>query len=265
MKKVLLVIIILFTVSVLTAHEFWIQPDRFMYEAGETINLRFWVGENFEGENWKGNAQSAALIELRQNKIEDVLTSNLGENEGDSLEISLHDEGTAMFIMQTNNKFISLNAPEFMAYLQDDGLNNAIAYRASHMEIDSSGKENYQRCVKTIIQVGDELSACCLKATKLPLDIIPLKNPYDPELGDSLKFLVKFKGEPLKGLLIKIWHRNNNLTEKTERSTDATGIISIPIEKTGKWMVSTVNMIRTDEIPAQWQSYWGSCTWGYYR
>lgn len=214
MKKFLLVIMVLLPAGLLTAHEFWIQPDRFMYEAGETINLRFWVGENFEGGNWKGNGQSAALIEIRQNKIDDLLTSNLGDHEGDSLEVSLHDEGTAMVIMQTNDKF----------------------------------------CGKTIIQVGDELSGCCLKSTNLPLDIIPLENPYDPELGDSLKFLVKFNRVPLQGQLIEIWHRENNHTEKMERSTDASGIITIPVEKSGKWMVCI-----------QAESYWGSCTWGYYR
>ena len=216
MRKFLLVMMLLLPVGVLTAHEFWIQPDRFLYEAGETINLRFWVGENFEGENWKGNGQSAELIEIRQNKIDDLLTSNLGENEGDSLEVSLHDEGTAMVIMQT--------------------------------------REINQRCGKTIIQVGDELSGCCLKATQLPLDIIPLKNPYDPELGDSLKFLVKFNKVPLEGQLVKIWHRENNHTAEMERTSDSSGIITFPVEKSGKWMVSS-----------QWQSYWGSCTWGYYR
>jgi uncharacterized GH25 family protein len=225
MKKFLLLILVLLPAGILTAHEFWIQPDRFIYEAGETINLRFWIGENFEGENWKGNGQSAKLIEIRQNKIDDLLTSNLGDFEGDSLELSLHDEGTAVLIMQTQS----------------------------------------QQCVKTIIQVGDELSASCLKPTKLPLDIIPLENPYDPELEDSLKFLVKFNGAPLKGQMVQIWHRENNHMEEMERSTDSSGIISVPLEKSGKWMLSTVNMIRTTEIPTREQSFWGSCTWGYYR
>lgn len=214
MRKFFLVLMVMLPAGILTAHEFWIQPDRFIYEAGETINLRFWVGENFEGGNWKGNRQSAEMIEIRQNKIADLLTSNLGENEGDSLEVSLHDEGTAMILMQTQS----------------------------------------QQSVKTIIQVGEELSVCCLKSTKLPLDIIPLKNPYDPELGDSLRFMVKFNGGPLKEQLVKIWHRNNNHTMEMERSTDSSGIISVPVEKSGKWMVST-----------QSQNYWGSCTWGYYR
>lgn len=225
MRKFLLVLLVLLPAGILTAHEFWIQPDRFIYEAGETINLRFWVGENFEGGNWKGNRQSAERIEIQQNKLDDLLTSNLGENEGDSLEVSLHDEGTAMILMQTNNK----------------------------------------SCVKTIIQVGDELSGCCLKATQLPLDIIPLRNPYDPELGDSLKFLVKCNGLPLKGQLMNLWHRENNHTKKMECSTDSSGTITVPVEKSGKWMLSTVNMIRTTEIPDREQSFWGSCTWGYYR
>ncbi|ULQ50835.1 DUF4198 domain-containing protein [Flavihumibacter fluvii] len=265
MRKFVMVFATLLLSLVMAAHEFWIQPDRYLYEAGQTIYLRFWVGENFEGKNWSGNGLSVARIQIRQNKLSDDLTGNIGELPGDSLELSLHDEGTAMITMQTNNKLISLDAFKFREYLVEEGLQNAIEYRENNHENDSSGHELYQRSVKTIIQVGDELSSCCLKETGLPLDIIPLKNPYDPALRDSLKLLVKFKREAIKGQLMKVWHRVGNQTRKFEIRTSDKGIISIPLEKSGKWMISTVNMIRIEDSSAQWQSYWASCNWGYYR
>jgi uncharacterized GH25 family protein len=74
---------------------------------------------------------------------------------------------------------------------------------------------------------------------------------------------VLFNKQPLSNQLIKIWHRVNGQTVKEEMHTNEKGEISFTISTTGKWMVSTVNMIRLQNDTAQWQSYWGSCTWGY--
>lgn len=55
MKKYFLSLAVFFCSIVLQAHEFWLHPDKFIYKRGETINVRFIVGENHEGENWNGN------------------------------------------------------------------------------------------------------------------------------------------------------------------------------------------------------------------
>jgi uncharacterized GH25 family protein len=56
---------------------------------------------------------------------------------------------------------------------------------------------------------------------------------------------------------------------KQEMSTDENGEVSFLTETSGEWMVSCVKMIRLENDPKAdptaigWQSYWGSCTWGY--
>lgn len=248
----------------MNAHEFWIQPDRFLYEPYQSISLRFWVGENFDGKNWTGNNQSVIGIFVSQQRLSDSLTENLGAESGDSLELSFQDEGTAMITLQTKNKHIFLDAVKFREYLEEDGLQDVLDYRAAHQETDSAAGELYQRAAKTIVQVGDQLSNNCLQETGLPVDIIPLQNPYDPALKDSLRFQVKYRGLPMANQLMKAWHRTNNQTQTFDTRTNAKGVFSVPLERNGKWMVSTVHMIRITAENAQWQSYWASCTWGYY-
>ena len=264
MRKLIFLMMGMALTVLVTAHEFWLQPDRFLYAAGQTISLRFWVGENFEGENWKGNRAAVEKIQLRQNDVSDELTEDLGSEPGDSLELALHEEGTAMISFRSKNKFIQLDAAKFNDYLNEDGLQTALDYRKTHQENDSAGTEFYQRSVKTILQIGKTRSNCCLKATDLPLDIVPLKNPYDQQLKDSLHFVVRFRGEPLRGQLMKIWHQTKKKKKKAESKTDDRGQISFAFSKEGKWMLSTVNMVRINDTTAQWQSYWSSCTWGYY-
>ncbi|HEU4860381.1 MAG TPA: hypothetical protein VFT15_11110 [Chitinophagaceae bacterium] len=46
--------------------------------------------------------------------------------------------------------------------------------------------------------------------------------------------------------------------------TDSNGEIFFPVNTRGKWMISTVKMERLADNPVcDWQSYWGSLTWGY--
>ncbi len=54
-KKVFFPFLLIVLSPALSAHEFWLQPVKFNYRKGEKINIRFMVGENFEGENWTGD------------------------------------------------------------------------------------------------------------------------------------------------------------------------------------------------------------------
>jgi uncharacterized GH25 family protein len=55
-----------------------------------------------------------------------------------------------------------------------------------------------------------------------------------------------------------------NKTIKKDLRTDSKGEIVFPVSTNGKWMISTVKMERLLDNPiCDWQSYWGSLTWGY--
>jgi uncharacterized GH25 family protein len=275
MKKLISTSILLTFITLLSAHEFWLQPDKFIYERGEPINIRFNFGENFEGENWSGDTSKIKSLNFYYGNVQDELTPAMGIEKGDSIQFSVLDEGTAMVTFNSKNSFIQLDSAKFNAYLQEDGLNEAIEYRKEHYETDSSGREFYQRSVKTILQIGREFTNTFKQKTDLPLDIILQQNPYSFKDSQTLTIKIFFQNEPLKNKLIKIWHRVNGKTIKQEMPTDEDGEISFVVETIGEWMVSCVKMVRNSDsnagpiLPAgrqvaiEWQSYWGSCTWGY--
>ena len=265
MKKLLSLTFLLFLSSLLSSHEFWLNPNKFVYQTGELINIKFLVGENFEGINWTGNKQSVQSLELYLDGAADDLGQHLSDSTGDSLRFAIYDEGTFMVSYQSTNKYIELDPAKFLDYLKEDGLTNAIEFRAAQQEGDSIGREYYQRSAKTIFQVGEKRNSVFKKTTHLPLDITPVQNPYDPNLGkgENISVRILFKNKPLANQVIKIWHRYDNKTEKTELVSNEQGMVEFPFTRTGKWMVSTVKMERLENDPkAQWQSFWGSCTWG---
>ena len=263
MKKLICLFFIFCFLSV-TAHEFWLQPDKFIYKKGETANIKFKVGENFEGENWSGDKTKVKSLKLYQlNSFSDI-SSLVSDKKGDSIFLPLQNEGTMVIAYNSLNSFIKLEPAKFNAYLKEDGLTDAITYRRQHNETDSTGHEFYQRSVKTIIQVGKQRDSTSNQTTDLPLDIIPLKNPYSLKQGDTLTIKILFQKKPLVNHKIRVWQKQKNLLANPELITDKNGEIKFPVSLNGHWMVSTVQMVHLDnEAKANWQSYWGSCTWGY--
>lgn len=264
MKKILLVTSLLTFISSLLAHEFWLNPDKFIYKSGDNINIRFLAGENFVGENWKGNQERVESLKLYYGGVSDDISKYLSPDSGNSLQLTMLDEGTNLVAFNSTNSFIELEAAKFNAYLEEDGLTNALEYRKQNGETDSMGRELFQRCAKTLIQVGKTKDKTFAIVTGLPVEIIPTVNPYQLKNKDSLKVKILYRDLPLKGALVKTWHMEKDSTIKASFTSNVNGEIIFPVTTTGKWMISTVTMKRLNkDAKAQWQSYWGSLTWGY--
>ena len=264
MKKLLLIFFLLTFISSLSAHEFWLNPDKFIYKRAEKVNISFIVGENFEGENWQGNNERIKSLKIYYGGVSDDLFPVVTDATGDSIEYFMIDEGTNLIAFNSNNAFIEMEPSAFEEYLKGDGLTNALEYRKQNSETGCTGREFYQRCAKTLLQVGEVKDRTFATATSLVIDIIPSSNPYLLKNKELFRAKVFYKNSPLANALIKVWHRVKNKTEKKQLKTDSNGEIFFPVTTSGKWMISTVKMERLIDNPiAEWQSYWGSLTWGY--
>ncbi len=264
MKKKTFFFLLIFIVINVSGHEFWLQPDKFLYKRAEAVNVKFLVGENFKGDNWTGNRDKVNNLQLYFSDVSDKnLCDNLSNDYGDSLQLAMVDEGTVMMTLNTKNSFISLEAEKFNDYLKEHGLTEAIEYRKKNGDTAKQGLEKYQRSVKTIFQVGTKLTNVYKQKTDLPLDIIPNEHPYNVTSDGHFKVKVFFMGEKLKNKKVDVWHKLDNKVTRQEYVTDEGGEIKFFLSPEGEWMVSCVQMVKS-ENEAEWQSYWGSLTWGYY-
>lgn len=271
MKKLLLSCLFIIAAVLLDAHEFWLAPDKYFYTIRDIALIRFHVGENFTGENWSGNKEKVKQLShyLPNGNIVD-LSDRLSGNKGDSIRLPLQAEGTHMVVFNSTNSHIELASDKFNEYLKEDGLESAIQYRQKNGENNKVGKEYYQRSVKTVIQVGNEITDACLEPTGLPLDIILFENPYaspgtaPKESLPTVRFRVLLKGKSLANLLVKTWYRNEKgKMQMEDYRTNNRGIVSVK-RHSGPFMVSTVYMERLQGNPkADWQSYWASLNFEY--
>jgi hypothetical protein len=142
MKKVVSVFFFLVFSALLNGHEFWLEPIHFIVKPGEIVDLKFKVGENFNGENWHGTRSSVEELKLYYKDVDDDLKNLLSDSTaGDSLHLQFFDEGTVMVSYQSANKYIQISADTFQTYLKEDGLQNAFDFRAANGLSDSIGRE----------------------------------------------------------------------------------------------------------------------------
>ena len=255
--------VVLWAVSpFLFAHEFWIQPSNFFASIGEEINLRLLVGDNFTGERWGGKMKRITeLKDVGKSAVRDLSGAIYPEDSLLSVRFALKTNGTHLLYLTTNNSFISLPAAKFNAYLKEDGLDDALTFRGNHNQLEEPSREQYRRCVKTLIQVGKQPDSTFARRVGMTLEIVPLQNPYALRHSDSMDFKILLKGKPLFHALAHSWRRDKDSTITVERRTNKRGIARFAINKPGVWLISVVAMIPAeDKQIADWQSLWGSLT-----
>lgn len=253
------------------AHEFWLAPQKFSYQAGEKLFLRWHVGEDFTGQNWGGNKEKTVLLRAFSNNYQYDLQPFLSAVKGDSVKLdAITYAGNYTIAYQGNNSFIEMAADSFNTYLAEDGLANVLQWRRENNKDTTRSRESYQRSAKTLVRIKSTMKKSDFMKTSfiaspvgLALDIVPLDNPYNLKQTTSMQFNIYFSGRPLRDGLVRVWHKVNGKTEvKTLQVIK--GLLETTIEPNGTWMISIVKMeLLKGDSKADYQSYWGSLTWGY--
>jgi len=261
-KKIISTIALLALIILAQAHEFWLQPAKFIFKPGEKLLVRFMVGENFMGEPWDLKKHRIEKLELHRLASVRNLADSVKEVEKDNLSVSLNEEGTHLIVMQSNNAFIEMEGEKFNEYLKEDGLDDVYAHREKTNSLNKPSKEFYSRHAKLLVQVGDKKDDTYKKVMGFPVEIIPEQNPYSLKKGDPVRFKILFEGKPLFGARVKVWNRFDNRTTIQNIYTEKNGMIETRISNPGAWMVSVVKMVPSKTAGAEWQSYWGSLVYG---
>lgn len=250
----------------LAAHEFWLMPAQFKINKAETNQVVFRVGEDFIGKIWEKRAERTLKLTHYTQKHTDDLTPSTFQSDAIPIDLTLDTEGTHLLAMESNNSFISLEADKFNHYLKEDGNEAIYHWREQNGTLNTASKENYRRCAKTLIQVGKKTDNTFKRNTGMPLELIPLQNPYRLQQGDTLTVQVLFQGQPLANKMILTWHKKtaDDAAKPETHYTNAKGLLSFPLTQTGAWMVSTVHLMPVEHDPkVTYQSYWGNLTFGF--
>jgi uncharacterized GH25 family protein len=259
-------VIILFVAVACMSHEFWLNPEKFYYKKGDKATIFLQVGEDFEGSPWKGTITRLSLFSAL--KGEKNIKPEL-DTARRSLQVVLEDKGTNILVLQNKPSKIELDAEKFNAYLKEDGLDEILEYRKKNGLENTIGREIYERCAKLLLKVEEVNDKNFSRKANLPLEIVPLNNPYSGNLeklkSRKLYFNVYFQGKPAANLSVKFWQKIGKELIKQEAKTSQYGEVAFEFSPKGKIMISTVKMMpHTKAEEADWHSYWASLVFGYF-
>lgn len=249
-------------VSSLTAHEFWLQPEKFSAPAGATVNLTIQRGEDFTGEVRPINTERVvALRHYSAAGVTDAMKRVPAPPGVEKLPFTLEKAGTHLLMEDSAVSTITLSPDKFLSYLHEDGLEHVDAARKEAKKENEPGRERYLRCVKTLIRVGGKSDNTYATRTGQRLEIVPQNDPLAAKPGSKISFTVYFDGKPLSNGLVRAWHHREKTLMEFKGRTAADGSIAFELPYAGVWMVSLVHMIPITDVPDfDWQSYWGNLT-----
>lgn len=258
MKRLSATFILVIIALLVQSHEFWLQPKKYRYKAGDEMVVDFRVGENFQGELWDMQVHKVEQLAMfhRMGKVD--LLKEAKSTAGNNLTYKFQKQGTHLLTMQSNDAYIEMEGAKFNDYLKEDGLENILEERTQTNTLDRPSKEYYTRFAKLLVQAGDIKDDVYKTNAGLRLEIIPDKNPYALTSGDYLQCQVLFEGKPGAHQLVKVWSFVGNRIFLQNIYTENDGTVKFPLSSKGPWMVSTVKMIHSEKAGADYHSLWAS-------
>ncbi|WP_019947929.1 DUF4198 domain-containing protein [Hymenobacter aerophilus] len=263
-------LLLLAAASAALAHEFWLEPARFVVAPGTRVHLRRLTGENFTGEGWAGRYGRLELLRHYAPAMPPADLRPAAAAPDDSIQstVTFTEPGTHLVALATNNATITLEADKFTAYLREEGLDNVLALREQRGQTAAPGREAYRRCAKTLVQAGPynpaDTARAWARSVGLPLELVPEQNPYGLAAGAPLTVRVLRAGQPVAGQLVLLWRRGARPRPLLQKlRSNQNGRVLLHLSGPGQYLVSTVRMESAPAATgADWQSTWSTLTFG---
>jgi uncharacterized GH25 family protein len=245
------------TASRALAHDFWIEPSTFRPAVGSEVAIALRVGENFRGDPVARADDRILRFVLRSDSGESPIPGADGSAPAGLARITA--PGLNIVGYRSRNARVDLPADKFEQYLREEGLENAIALRASRGETDRPSRERYSRCVKSLLSAGGS-AAGEDRPLGLTLEIVAARNPYGMKPGKEMPFRVLLRGKPVAGVLV-VALPHDAPEEKISARSDPLGRVSFRLSRPGVWLVKAVHIEPTPAgEDADWESLWASST-----
>lgn len=248
----------LLALSNLRAHEFWVQPDDFNPKPGDRVSLAVRVGDGLPGEPFPRNPAHLTRFEwLEPGSERSAVPGEKGDHPAG--KVRTRRPGIHLAVYRSRGTTIELPAETFNAYLEEVGLDEVLGQRARSGHLEADGRETYSRCAKALVSVGGDTERFGHdRVAGLPLELVPLTDPFATVPGQPFELQALYRGEPLAGLRIRAFRPGRD-TPVVAR-TDSRGRAVLRFDHGGFWLLSAVHMTASSSPEADWESIWSSLT-----
>jgi hypothetical protein len=243
-----------------TAHDLWLIPPE-AAEPGKSVTFHANQGDAFPESD---AAPDPAAFPRRWLRLpegsEGELKAAGRENKSGLLRFEPARPGIYVVAVETKPRLLTLPADRFNAYLVSDGLPHIYRLRAREKILDQPGRERYSKSPKALVQVGKGGGGDPCRVLGLPLEIVPLRDPFGLRTGETLAVRVLFKGKSLPEANLGWQLPGDGDTARGTVRTDARGEALIPIARTGLMTIRLTHMTRPKAADYEWESFWTTLT-----
>ena len=176
------------------------------------------------------------------------------------LEFTPAKPGVYQVAVRTLPRVLTLSAEAFNDYLVADGMPHIYRLRHKEKTLDQPAKERYSKSPKALIQVGQGGGGDPTRVLGLPLEIVPTRNPFALQPGQTLRVRVLFQGKPLPEANLGWYVPGVGEAPSGTVRTNAKGEAHVPIAQTGLMTVRLTHMTRPKTADYEWESFWTNLT-----
>ena len=257
-RLVLAVTLSLSTTSVFS-HEFWIEPQKFQVENGETMEIDLKNGQNFVGSKLSYFEKQFSRFELAQGNM---LTPAQGRS-GDqpALTTNADQDGLLVILHETTPAAIKYKEwAKFAKFATHKNFQNA---EADHKAADwpsENFRESYTRHVKALIAVGTGEGVD--QNYGMETEFVALSNPYGDGFDGKMQVQLLFENTPRQNAQVEVFERAPDETVSiTLYQTDDNGIAEVPVKPAHTYLFDAVVLQPyTKDDKAVWQTLWAALT-----
>lgn len=269
----LLPLALLASAAVLGADDFWLVPNAFRVAEGAVVELRGQTSSAFP------TSKSAVAVERvaeakRIGGAGEVPITGLSV-QGRSLMLRDRPAAPGQYAVAVAIRPRSMreSVDGFRRYLQLEGAAAALerVEREGLLGGRDSVTRRYAKYAKALVQVGDAGPRAFDRAAGHVLEFVPLSDPAAVRRGDTLALRLLYRGRPLAGVVVHADATDLDADRDAVNaaahpagaaggySTDAEGVVRIPVTRTGMWNARTIHVVKAAENSgADWDTHWAT-------
>jgi hypothetical protein len=255
---------LLLVASLALAHDLFLKLDTYFLEPHARARITVFNGTFAKSEGFVAPDRIADISAVSgggRTRLSAASTWSRGADSSSVLSLALGDAGTYVVGVSTRPREIELQAEEFNAYLEEDGIADILEARRRSKELAQGARERYSKHVKAVFQVGTPRSEDFNAVLGYPAEIMLLENPYAVGRDTPLRVRCLVDGRPVANQMV-LWggeQRGRTLAQRGTR-TGSDGVAVLTLDAAGRWYVKFVHMVRATERGLDYESKWATLT-----
>ncbi len=263
LPRILFTLLCALPIGPLSAHEYWISPEKYQVQNEENVRAAFRNGEEFVGSAFSYFPDRTPRFDMIVNGQTIAIPARAGDTP--ALKMRAPGKDTLLVVVaETAPSLVTYNEFEkFLAFTEHKDFANAKADHIANGWSQEKVKESYTRHIKSLIAIGS--GAGSDEFAGLETEFVALTNPYDPDFDGQMQVALSYEAKPRADAQIEVFDRAPDETVSiTKYRTDAAGEATIPVVAGHEYLFDAVVLrpfgAGDDADAAVWETLWAALT-----